>query len=396
MNLSTKLSPAKIRYRNLLSSTAIVSAAFFATMMLPQQANAIPAQACGLVVGGVVVCNGDGTPATDANPYLNGIQYNEMGSLSLTVDGTAIPITVVAPFAEGISASVSSGTLTINTLGNVSIAVGSPMSKGHLGIYARITGEDARIININTDANIAVNARWGSGIYTFAGIGIANINMSGGSITANASDASGIWVQAQRFDGFQPFLGKIADINVAGNIEVNGANGYGIYLTASDFSVGAPQAPTASINIMQGGRVFAALDEAIGEGVLVMSSVAIDTTLTIAGEVARPLATQTAIGLDTGDDTVILQPTASITGKIDGGADTDTFKLEGDAGTSGTLDLDNSPVVNFEMFEKNGAGLWELKGDGTAIVGDFAVNGGHLKVNGDLGNANFTIADGAA
>ena len=93
-----------------------------------------------------------------------------------------------------------------------------------MGIYARITGEDAR--TINTDANIIVNARTGRGIYTFAGISIANINMLGGSITANVSDASGIWVEAQRMDGIQLFLGKIADINIAGNIEVNGAGGY--------------------------------------------------------------------------------------------------------------------------------------------------------------------------
>ncbi len=396
MNLNTKLSPVKTRYRKLLSSTAIISAAFFG-MMMPQQANAFwfPINECGPAVGGVVVCNGDGTPASDVNPYTNGIRYDEMGNLNLTIDGTTIPITVVAPFAQGVYASVLGGTLTINTLGNVSIAVGGPTSKGHTGIYGRISGEDAGIININTDANIAVNASYGRGIYTSAGIGIANINLSGGSITANLSNASGIWVEAQRQDGIQPFLGKIADINVAGNIEVKGANGYGIYLTASDFPGGAPQNPTASINIMQGGRVFAILDEAIGEGAIAEESVSIDTTLTIAGEVARPSSAQTVIGLDTGDDTVILQPTASVTGIIDGGANTDTFKLEGGAGTSGTLDLDNSPVVNFEMFEKNGAGQWEVKGDGTAIVGDFSVNDGHLKVNGDLGNANFSIADGA-
>src|SRR5262245_43380647 len=37
------------------------------------------------VSGGTVTCNHDGVPATDANPYPNGITYNDPAVVDLTV-----------------------------------------------------------------------------------------------------------------------------------------------------------------------------------------------------------------------------------------------------------------------------------------------------------------------
>jgi len=101
----------------------------------------------------------------------------------------------------------------------------------------------------------------------------------------------------------------------------------------------------------------------------------------------------TAVDLGAADDEFLIGATSSITGTVDGGGDTDTFVLGGDA--DGAFDLgDIGPTAqfrNFEAFEKRGASTWTATGMAT---GDWDVLGGTFLVNGVIDGA-VAAADGA-
>lgn len=92
----------------------IAAAVAFVTYSAPTHA----ANECGtLAVGGTVVCDGSGTPATNISPYNSGITYTPAGTI--TVDGTATPLVINGRVTVS---NVNSATPTyLNMLGNITV-----------------------------------------------------------------------------------------------------------------------------------------------------------------------------------------------------------------------------------------------------------------------------------
>jgi hypothetical protein len=78
------------------------------------------ADECGVAVaGGTVLCDGDGTPATDANPYAAGIIYGPIDGLTLNVNGAATSVN--STIAVNGAGGLSSGDVVINVANTVDV-----------------------------------------------------------------------------------------------------------------------------------------------------------------------------------------------------------------------------------------------------------------------------------
>ena len=369
-----------------------------------------------------------------------GISAGEDSIVSLLASGT------IESTSGGIGiATGGSGTVSVAGSIDLSGVATSPFSEPLPNIGVAVQGGSQ--IVVEGTGSITVDGPEGS----HAILGRTSENAvtveveAGGTVAASGVASDGIRIDATQSsgggEGSVPTLGPIADITVAGEVTATGDEGYGIYLTATDtdgspdvisaipvtaqplqgglVSVSAampgPDGPSATVDVLEGGRVFADADEAIGEGISQppggnSTPLPIDTTLTVAGEVSRPAPSDVAIALSTGSDIVTLLPTAAVTGIIDGGtadgatfdADTDfdVFNLDGAAGTTATLDLEQSALFNFEQFNKNGEGAWNVVGDTAAATPalfpvDGFVNAGTLFFNANAPTLNATVRTGA-
>lgn len=162
---------------------------------------------CGAAAaGGTVTCNGDGTPATDAAPYANGIFYSSQDAKVVVNAGT--------------------GSLTVKPATPL-IAVAS---RGGAGV-------GTREVHLNGDVQITTMAGTGGGptigaqAYQQQG-GNALVVQNGGSVTAVGENAFGI---AVRTDGG----GTATAIQNGGAISTTGTGGSGVALFSETYSTGA-------------------------------------------------------------------------------------------------------------------------------------------------------------
>ncbi|MBI1181284.1 MAG: autotransporter domain-containing protein [Alphaproteobacteria bacterium] len=190
-------------------------------------------------------------------------------------------------------------------------------------------------------------------------------------------------------------------IDVYGRVESLGS-GSTIFLSGNRSSSADPRVDfVANVTVHEGGVLYSQSGAAYAEDYGDSFYPNIVDNLTVAGRIERHNG-GIAIALDTGSDTLTLLPTAVIVGGIDGGStrtvpETDSFVLDGAAGTTGTFDFTANPVTNFEVGRKTGAGTWILQGTLGAggISGAFQVEGGTLEVDGTLTTAGATVAAGA-
>jgi hypothetical protein len=94
-----------------------------------------------------------------------------------------------------------------------------------------------------------------------------------------------------------------------------------------------------------------------------------------------------AINMEGGTDTLNLFAGQSITGRIDGGAGTDTVTLQG----NGTGVLAN--IINFEALSVQGGGTWTIA-DTESYANGVTVATGVLLVNGSLGSSAVAVNNG--
>lgn len=285
---------------------------------------------------------------------------------------------------------------TVTTYGDFAIGVyGDTGTTVNLGAGGRITTQGLFAGAIVGGTNTTVDLADGASIETQGDVSNGVTVAENSSVTVHQGAAitvagsNGIFAQNLTSDGPDATV-----ITVDSSVQATGPFGNGIFAYTNNAPGGAPL--DLAITVGETGEVRAA--QGIGIGADCGSSCFYPDTnidLTIAGTVATGSAAGTAVSLNDGDDRVTLMPTYSLTGSVDGGADSDTFRLAGDTGTSATFDLDANPVTNFETYEKQGSGSWTLKGDGSAMAGDFSVEGGTLLLDGaDLSGINVTTASG--
>ncbi len=143
---------------------------------------------CGLVApGGTVTCNNDGVPASDSDPYAGGIRYVVNG-ITLNIDGTTNPISIVRPVGDGIVVIDFGGTgpLVLNALGTVNVTAGRPGTGFFNSTYGIGIGNPvgAATINYNDGTIIMGPGEWNVGISIRSqGPGDATINYNSGTIS---------------------------------------------------------------------------------------------------------------------------------------------------------------------------------------------------------------------
>lgn len=228
-----------------LKNLLMGSAAFAALAFMPNHAFAT--DECGVAVpGGTITCDGDGTPASDVNPYAGGITYINVDGLTLNVNGAAttinsgansgilvtgnsaniLEINTAATLAittsrTGISArQLGTGAFTVNNASSITLGIGS---SGNRGIDAQQFGLGALTVsstgNISTSENSSIGIV--ASINNAANTQALTLNMSNSTISTTGESA-GINVSRQG-DG-------IIDVDISGNISTTANNAIGLFV----------------------------------------------------------------------------------------------------------------------------------------------------------------------
>lgn len=372
--------------------------------------------------------------STSVIDLLNGSTLNSEGTISTSFKDPAIQMqdqALINLLAGSLTESTGSG---FPYGGEGLILAGSDATVNIAGevrtdqVTALELGENA-IVTINSGGTISTDLG-GDGI--FARNGLALDVQAGGSIAAGEG-GNGVAVYGYYLDANTDPLAQIriggsvtSDFEAAILLSNNRDGLYGPSVKTLTVEPNAPPArQSAFIEVLAGGSVtstewIAIADEgAYGTG--------IDTALSIAGTVSTGSTDDipVAIDLGVGNDSVRLFAGATVIGGIDGGdasyamdemypepyvaefsatalpvspiieppvvievpvdTDMDTLTFDGAAGTSGTLDFGVTPLANFEMIEKVGAGNWTLTGTMTTAysngMASVQVNEGKLIVD---------------
>jgi outer membrane autotransporter protein len=157
------------------------------------------------------------------------------------------------------------------------------------------------------------------------------------------------------------------------SITSSGAEGVRIDGAGSLVNQGTIGGATQAVLVTAGGNVTNRGSLAGGSGAAIAFTGGQANTFTHSGS-ATTAGVGPAVEMGGGDDLVILQTGATLSADIDGGAGTDSVRLEG----SGTFD---QGLQNVESLVVN-ASAWALTG--TVAVGDTQVDAGSLRVSGSL------------
>ena len=310
----------------------------------------------------LTVTTGPGTTVTGGFQGISARNYG--GALTVTANGDVTGTTNYGIYARNIYGT----SLTVTT------GVGTTVTGGIIGVYARNDGSGALSVNANGDVGDATTTQEG----------IHARNIYGTSLTVTTGPGSTVKGGYYGISAVNFGTGALA---VTVNGDVAGTNADGIF--AYNFYSG----PIA-ITVGAKGRVTS---NGVTPGDFAIDIYGGPATVTVAGVVnggAGGAISFNQCGCGS-DDRLELQPGAIINGNVFAGPGTDTFALGG----AGTANFDVSAIGSglqyrdFEIFEKDGGSHWTLTGSNTSIPA-FAVNGGLLSVNGAMPNTAFTVNGG--
>ncbi|MET3463242.1 autotransporter outer membrane beta-barrel domain-containing protein [Variovorax atrisoli] len=254
------------------SSGAALGTALLAAATFVGASPAWAVNECGTVAaGGTVICNGDGSPATDTAPYAGGILYSA-ADVKVVVDG-------------------ASGTLTVQpTTPLIAVA-----NRGGAGVGTRevqVNGD----VRITTMAGTAGGPTIGVQAYQVQG-GNALVVQNGGSITAVGQNAFGI---SARTDG----TGTATAIQNGGSISTTGTGGGGVAMLVETYGSGAAIATQNGGTVTtDGSHAVYALARGNGSATATQtggSIIALSPSFTNAGIVAQTLGSGDARATQSG------------------------------------------------------------------------------------------------
>jgi len=358
---------------------------------------AFAADECGTAIaGGVITCDGDGSPVTDINPYASGISYTINGlTLNLTGAATNITANAVGVHIHG----TGNNPITTNLPNTLSITTSG--GGQHDAVRLRQTGTGA--VTINSAATILTTGPDGDGLLGWidnpANSQPVTINASG-SVETRGGSAAGIFA-------YTTGTGNI-DIASSANVTTKG--------TWSDGVSGWIDNPgsTASISLAPiSGNITTENDNSPGISIYhagqytgttqIVSTADIDTSGTNShGIVISPYNSTTV--LKNSITTTINVPSGSIT-TTDASADgilSDSSGLNGSSGT-GTYQIDVGATVSVTSPGKaihtvgSGGGTINtaatISGDIITDVGDDILNWTAGTLNGEvhLGNGSDVL-----
>ncbi|MFC4256258.1 autotransporter domain-containing protein [Altererythrobacter xixiisoli] len=267
------------------------------------------------------------------------------------------------------------------------------------GIDARDAVDEGLVSTRTTTIHTGTITTTGDGasgiLASFAPDSESNVTI-GGAITTSGEQAHGLFIGVAG-GGSAPI-----HLTSGARIAAQGVNSHAIALAASGEFPGVGE---AVIRIDEGAHLSSTNAAVIGtvddpETPVDPSVSRLNTHITIAGTVARATTSDVAIDLGAGDERITLLPTYDVTGVIDGGDGFDTFVLDGEAGTSGTIALivgNSARATNFEDIRKTGAGTWTITGTvpGNLPLPVGTVEAGTLVMDGNVANLALNVRPGA-
>lgn len=182
-----------------------------------------PAQAadeCGIVIpGGTVTCNGDGLPASDVDPYANGISY-VFGGITLNVNGAANTINSGANIGIEVRGA-DANDIIIDTSDATPVAITTTGATA-AGIYSIQSGTGAHRTTSAGDITTAGFQGFGvyAGTWQNANTQALSIDFTGGTITTTGDRAYGLY-------GVSSGTGSVS-VTSSGNIETHQLS-YGMF-----------------------------------------------------------------------------------------------------------------------------------------------------------------------
>jgi outer membrane autotransporter protein len=308
--------------------------------------------------------------------------------------------------------NLTSADVSITTQGDVTLTNGSTLNafgqQNPGTIVSAVTAVSSAGYNFYSPAGTATVRVDGANI-TGEGAGVNGIFASsaastitlvnGASVTVSGDGTSGIIVAAQSFptDNGGKYGGAATSDNlivVGDDSSVTSTSGTAI-LDLEKFTSGGG-IRKGEARVVDPGQ----FDDETGLNVATAPN---NTTVQVAGTVTG--GGGTAVALNGGDDTVVLQSGFNITGLVDGGTNTayddEDAAPENDLltfGGAGTATFDVSLIgdqyLNFERFQKQDSGTFTLTGSNDEITA-LPVLGGALFVNGSIANADIAVSGGA-
>ncbi len=272
---------------------------------------------------------------------------------------------------------------------NVQVNIGNGATATSLGTAA------SSAVQLQTSPGVVVNVTNNATVTAGGGFPVIWVNSDNGVVNVQAGglvQAAGVGASAVLLNG-----GNATTVNIGGTAD-GGANGNGVETTAATTG--------AQINVLAGGTATGETGVFLDAAGTISNSGTISSTASsfaIIGSSGADVvvnagtittAGATAVNLAGGNDHFFMEGTSSITGRVLGGANSDTLYFTG--GTNATFDLANlgagQQFDEFESLTKAGASTWTLTGT-TAFAGNVAVNQGRLVVNGTL-PGTVTVAGG--
>ncbi|MBT2748707.1 MULTISPECIES: autotransporter-associated beta strand repeat-containing protein [unclassified Lysobacter] len=271
---------------------------------------------------------------------------------------------------------------------------------------ATITGSTgANTVSVGAGGNLLASGDLGDGndILDVAGrldTGAGVFDLGAGDDTLTIHDGTnivGTVVAGAGNDTFNTNIATVADLGAVQGFETLSKSGAGVLNLngplSSDFTTVDVQAGV--LNVSASGSVTAA------PGNVLTTTVGAGATLNVDGSygcgagndsmsVSGTVSGSGTIDLCGGDDTLTLNDGAVLSAAVSGGTGTgDTLVLN----NAGALSLDAGSTSNFEVLQKDNAGVATLTGASSFAAGT-AILGGTLDVDGSLETPAVTLADG--
>ena len=329
--------------------------------------------------------------ALSINEFVS-VGYNGFVSVGDIVNNGALTwdlVTKGQTYAGNMSGSGSltkSGAYTLTLSGSNNYTGATIVSAGTLQAGAEGAFSSSSAVSVATGATLDLNG-YKQTIGGLSGSGTVSL----GSVTLTVNNTSD-----SPFDGVISGTGGLTKSG-SGTLTLTGANTYtgATTVSAGTLSVTGSLA-TSSITVASGATLdfsgsLTNLTSLTNSGTINLTSALTfsdaDCTIISTGSILAASATDIAIQLGSGNDSVTLGPGATVRGIIDGGG-VNTLTLVG------SVSLDGE-VRNFQNLVKEDTGSWTITGD-VALTGSLTVSAGNLTLEGDLTATSVSIASGAS